>query len=325
MFKEVLLITPKLSSSDLNNMERSLQSRFTKVAKGFGKGLLGVLGGAGVVGLVGGAIGGAISGIYDRLVAPLKETQSAIDRTLKNADDISTNAKAFGSSTGELARLQAFGEATGLQAGDLTTLVQKFQSAVAEAEADPNKSSAVRQYVGTTNSVAGFFEFIQALNGMSKNDQLLVQGQVFGEKQIKKMADLLQNAGKIAEGFGGPSADRLTKAIDPLADQNDKVDRVAALRKLEDFEKKSQLITDDVIAQNEKQKAFELKRENDRLATFSKLASIALTADEINAKIDKAVFHLIDIAGKMGSLTASARGIQGSPVVRLPGKRTGEM
>jgi len=326
MFKEVLQITPKLTSGDLNNMERSLQSRFTKVAKGFGKGLLGVLGGAGVVGLVGGAIGSAISGIYDRLVAPLKETQSAIERTLKQADDTATNARAFGSSTGDLARLNAFGRATGLDPGQLAVLVQKFQASVAEANADPNKATAVRQFAGETNAVTGFFQFIQSLQKLGKNDQIVAQQEVFGEKQILKLADFLQSDfAKLSKELGGPSSADLTKSIDKLSALNDLTDLKTAQRELADNTKKAAVINTGVVEANDRQAKFDLEKENKRIASYDSIAAMALTAEKINQKIDDAIIKLADIAMKMGSLTAAAKGIQGAPVVRLPGRKAGEM
>lgn len=326
MFKETLLISPKLSNGDLNNMERSLQSRFTKVAKGFGKGLLGVLGGAGVVGLVGGALGSAISGIYDRLVAPLRETQSAIERTLNQADDIDTQAKAFGSTSGQLARVQAIGSAAGLQPGEVTDLITKFQLAVAEAAADPNKQTSVRQFAGETNAVTGFFDFIQSLNATEDaNARLLSEQEVFGAKMIKKSAELIQRAGELGLTLGGPNAESLTKSIDPLAALSDKFNNAKALRGLNDFETKSKLINGGVFAANEAQAAFDLQKENDRIANYKTIAATALTAEQINKKMDDMLFKLADIAVKMTSVTAHAKGIAGSPVVRLPGRKAGEM
>lgn len=325
MFKETLLITPKLTSSDLSTMEKSLQGRFTKVAQGFGKGLLGVLGGAGVAGLVGGAIGSAIGAVYDRLVAPLKETQSAIERQLKKSDDLATYAKAFGSSSGELQRLQAFGQATGVESGTLAVLIQKFQGAVADAVADPTKATSVRRFAGNTNTVEAFFEYIQGLQGLSANDRTRAQTEVFGEKQILKIADFLQaDFAALSKRLGGPNAAALTKANDRLAALNDLTDEHDASRGLNDTITKSRVINDSVIASNDKQKNFDLSVENKRIASYDNIAAVALSAEQINQKIDDVIFKLADLVLGTRELKAHAKGIENAPVVRLPGKKFGE-
>lgn len=325
MFKETLLITPKLTPSDLSTMEKSLQGRFTKVAQGFGKGLLSVLGGAGVAGLVGGAIGSAIGAIYDRLVAPLKETQSAIETQLKKSDDLTAQAKAFGSSSGQLQRLQAFGQATGVDSGTLSVLIQKFQGAVAEAVADPNKATSVRRFVGNKDTVEAFFQYIQGLQGLNANDRTRAQTEVFGEKQILKIADFLQSDfGALAKRLGGPTATALTKSNDKLNRISDLADEHAASRGLNDTPAKARLINDSILGSIDKQAAFDLEVQNKRIASFDAIAATALTAEKINQKIDDIILKLGDLVLGSKTLTAHAKGIENAPVVRLPGKKFGE-
>ena len=104
--KKFFRIVPKLSPGDLSSMGGALTTRFGKIAKKFGKGLLEVITGGGVAGLA--------LGIIDKLLNPLKETQDAIDRMLVQGNDIVTNAKQFGTTAGKLARLQALGKSVGL-------------------------------------------------------------------------------------------------------------------------------------------------------------------------------------------------------------------
>jgi DNA anti-recombination protein RmuC len=91
---EVLKIQPKLDDKELNKMEKSLGSRFARIAKGFGRGLK-------LASVA--ALGAAV---LDKLVNPLNEVKQAIDRTLGKADDIVTNAKQFNTSTEKLAQAQ---------------------------------------------------------------------------------------------------------------------------------------------------------------------------------------------------------------------------
>jgi methyl-accepting chemotaxis protein len=127
MFSEILKIIPKLDSKDLANMERTLGIRFARVAKKFGGGIMSVLKGGGIL--------GTATFFLDKILNPLKEVQESIDKTLKSGDDLKTYAKQFNTTAGNLARLQAFGKATGLDADSLRTILEKFQSSVAQSGA----------------------------------------------------------------------------------------------------------------------------------------------------------------------------------------------
>src|SRR5687767_8200002 len=108
MFSEILKIIPQLDSGDLAKLESSLSGRFTRIAKKFGKGLGSILTGGGIAGLA--------LGLIDKLLNPLKDVQEAIDRSLKDSDDLVTNAKQFDTTAGKLAKLVALGKSTGLEA-----------------------------------------------------------------------------------------------------------------------------------------------------------------------------------------------------------------
>lgn len=271
MFKEVLQIIPKLSPSDLNNMERSLSSRFNNAAKKFGKGLVGVF--------TGGGVAGAALGLIDKFLNPLKETQDAIDRTLKASDDLVTNAKQFNTSSGKLARLRGIGQATGLDESSLYMLITKFQTAVAEAKADPNAPSAVRNFVNEKDSAEGFFKFIQNLNKLDSNKQLLVQKEVFGEKQILKIADFLQSAGDVAKNFKGPSTTKVTKSVDKLGNLNDRADTLKAQQEYADLAKKGGTITQSMVDSKAAADQKALDRENLNIQGYKDLASVSNAVD----------------------------------------------
>ena len=82
MYTEILKVKPQLDTKDLNKMEKTLQSRFSRLAKGFGKSITNVIKGGGVAGI-------AIA-LIDKLLNPLKEVQEAIDRSLSKGDDLAT-------------------------------------------------------------------------------------------------------------------------------------------------------------------------------------------------------------------------------------------
>lgn len=311
MFKEILQIKPVLSPSDLNSMERSLSGRFKRVAKSFGKGLGSILSGGGLL--------GAAVGMVDKILNPLKETQAAIDRTLKMSDDVVTNAKQFNTTAGKLATLQYAGEATGLDAGTLNTMINKFQVAVAEAKADPEKVTSVRNFTNQDDAVQGFYEFMQSLRNMGSSDQSLVQKEVFGEKLILKSADFAQSIGpELLSKIGGPSSAKLTKRFDQGANLNDLKDLMAArLQKTDDFAKLGKINEGMVRSQNS-QLAKEKEAENINITGYKNLANISEAVSDmgnvvkqIAVSVTGAVTSFYDISATMKKISESAalRGI----------------
>lgn len=310
MFKEILQIIPRLSPGDLNNMERSLSSRFTRVAKKFGKGLGATL--------MGGGVAGAALGLIDKILNPLQETQDAIDRTLKAADDLSTNAKQFNSTTGNLARLRAMAQASGLEASDLDMLISKFQGAVAEAHQDPKKQTSVRQFANDKDMVESFFEFIQSLQKLDKNQQRLVQAEVFGEKQVLKMADFLNTPDwfKLARDIGPFDSGQISKSADKLADLNDTKDRLKARQDLKDLITKGSIINEGMVRAQAARQAMETKRENLQIKSYNDLAAISMAAAEVTNLVRNLTLSLTGAVVKFYDLEKNVRKLTESPAMR---------
>jgi hypothetical protein len=284
MFSEILKIIPRLESKDLQSMERALSTRFTKVAKGFGKGIMNVFKGGGIAGIA--------LGLIDKVLNPLKETQEAIDRALSSSDDIATNANQFNTTTGKLFKLVQLAKATGLDQGNLFTLITKFQTAVAEAKANPAVQTAVSNFTDTPDTIEGFFEFIQAVQRMEKSQQVLVQQQVFGEKQILKMADFLQqDFGKLysAIGLDKVTSAKLTTSVEKLAGLNDLQDILASRREVGDVAAKSGLINESMIRARDKSERIALEKENKRIASYEDLAAISDTTAKIMTMVETGI------------------------------------
>jgi hypothetical protein len=320
VFSEILKIIPKLDPKDMQAMQNALQSRFTKLTKSFGKGL--------VAALKGGGIAGIALGLIDKLLNPLKEVQEAIDRTLKTSDDLSTNAKQFNTSTGKLAKLVTLAKATGLDEGSLFTLINKFQGAVAQAKADPKDESvnSVRNFVGQKDTAEAFFGFITQLQKMDKNQQLLIQTQVFGEKQILKMADFLQQGAagfeKIAKitGIDKVTSESAGKKIDKTADLNDLADALKAGREFKDQLDKSAIINEGMIRNMDKSERIALERENQRIKSYNDLAALSQTAEKIFGLVDQGVALLGSLISKVlpfiDKMTVAVERFMKSPMVR---------
>lgn len=292
MFSEVLKITPQLDSGALAKMESSLSGRFKKVAKGFGKGLIGAISGGGVLGIA--------TSVIDKFLNPLKETQEAIDRTLHGANQTQTNAEQFGATSGQLFKLEKLAQAKGVDAGELGVLLTKYQAALAEAKADPTKVTSVRKFANDTNSVDSFFQFIQNLNKLPRDQQVRVQGEVFGEKQTLKMAEFLRaDFGSLEKKLGAHPADFYTHDINKLGDLDNRASEKRAGMELQDIHSKGQRITGSMVDARAQADQLELRKENERIANFQNLQSLSNTAEKINGLVEKGVFLIGDTITKV--------------------------
>lgn len=309
MFKEILKVIPQLSPGDLNKMDQQLRRRFTRIAKGFGKGLISILKGGGIAGIA--------LALVDKLLNPLKETQDAIDRMLKQGDDLVTNAKQFGTTAGRLAKLQALGQSTGLDADSLNTLLAKFQTSVAEAAADPTKNTSVRQFVGQKDSAEAFFQFIQSLQTMTKDQQLLVQQEVFGEKQVLKMADFLQSDFKeLSKSFEKFDVNKLDQAANKLGGLSDLSDTLAAQRGLDDLLQKGNVVNRGMINTFDKNAKIEQQKETDRIKSYQSQALISEGVTKMGALMEKGLFMLTDLLTNLKGVKETVDKFSGSRLLK---------
>lgn len=275
-----------MDSSDLKKLEDQLQSRFTKISKKFGKGLMDVLKGGGIAGLA--------LGLIDKLLNPLQAVQESIDRMLKTSDDLATQANQFNTSSGKLFKLVQIGKSAGLDQEGLFTLITKFQTAVAQAKADPNDQSvsAVRNFTNEKDTALNFFNFIQSLQKLDRNQQLLVQQQVFGEKQIGKMSEFLNlDFAKQfrATGLDRQASDTFTKSIDKMAKLSDLADILKVKNENKDIIDKSRVINESMIKQRAKSDALALEKENLQIKSYNDLAAISDTVSKIMLIVEQGV------------------------------------
>lgn len=266
-------------------MERTLSSRFTRVAKSFGKSI-------GSIFTKGGPIGIAI-GFLTKLLNPLNDIKEAMDRTLQSAGDIVTNAEQFGTTPGQLAKLSALGKAKGIDNPELYQLISKFQGAVARAQQNPNEPSAVRNFVGETDMAEGFFKFIQSLQKMEKSQQILVQQDVFGEKQVLKMASFLQSDfAALLKDVAPQSAEALTKAYKNLDKQSNLQDVLAARRGLEDDVNKGGIINSTMIRSRDKAERAALDKENKQMQSYEALNAVSETLSKVEGLVQEGIIQM---------------------------------
>lgn len=288
MFEAILKILPKLTDADLKAMERSLQSRFTRVAKGFGRNLMKTL--------KGGGLAGAALALVNKIINPLKETNDAIERTLKTGSDLVTNAGQFGTSAGRLFKLTQLARSKGIDDDGLYMLLSKFQATVAENRADPTKGTAVANFTKETDTAKAFFDFIQSLKTLDKSQQVLVQQQVFGEKQVLKMASFLQtDFGKQIEKLGLGDTDEYTRKLTKIDRLSDKEDVLKTRREGGDLMAKSGLLSDRIIEARDKQEQINLQRERQRISAYENISMISTTLGNIMSTVE----FLLQKAGEL--------------------------
>lgn len=281
MLKEILKVVPSMDEKDLRKMQKALQTRFTKVAKSFGKGMVKMF-------KAGGPIAIAL-GLIAKLLNPLQEVQEALDRALQTSADIATNAKQFGTTEGNLAKLTAIGRAKGIEDSQLYELISKFQGAVAKSQADPEADSYVKNFVGFEDMAEGFFQFIQSIQKLDKNQQIMIQRDIFGEKQVLKMASFLQEqdfAGMIKR-MGIKDGSSYTGAIqktDQLANLNDELN---AARWLRDINDKGRIVNEDMIRGRARSEELNRQRENQRLSQFQNLQNISDSMGKIMQTLEQ--------------------------------------
>ena len=289
-------------------MERQLGSRFSRIAKGFGRGLK-------VASVA--ALGAAV---LDKLLNPLQEVKAAIDRTLGKADDIVTNAKQFNTTTENLLKVRSLGNVRGLSNENVDLLLTKFQGAVAAAAANPHDAanSSVVNYVGEKDTAKAFYNFILQLQKMDKNTQLLVQTQVFGEKQVLKMAEFLQDVGfkESAASLSKVNFAKVATATEKNAGLNDKLTANRTVNDLNDMINKAAVINNGTIANVNKSEIANLNRENGRIgrsaAAFTAEENIAALTDKLEELTTNIVTQLpILMDGLKGALTLLQKSVDG--------------
>ncbi len=302
MFSEILHIQPKLDSGDLSRMEKSLSSRFGNIAKKFGKGLLAAVTGGGVTAVA--------LGVLNKILNPLKEVQDAIDGLLQRSSDIETYAKHFGTSTGNLFKLEQLGKAKSLTADDLHLLMEKFQEKVIETKADPSKASSVRNFMGSPDMAENFYGFMNAQRKLTPDQQRYVQNDVFGGKLQLRMAEFAQAdlpalASQLHLKNSNIYSDKIGKA--GAVAEFDKI--LETRRDARGFENQIDKINLNMPLRKDVIETQQIDKQTFSLRKYNNLARAQAKADQLSIKIEEGLTVVIEnlpkIADFITSLTKS--------------------
>jgi hypothetical protein len=159
---------------------------------------------------------------------------------------------------------------------------------------------------------------------MDKTQQVLVQQEIFGEKQILKMADFLQtDFAAQTKLLGGPSSAQLTPSIEKLGNLNDLKDALEARRELTDVVKKAGAINEGMVRAQDERAKLELEKENRQIKSYQDLAAISIAADQVTNLAKDAVLKVADILVKVTDLTNNMKKLTESRVVKGFLKLTG--
>lgn len=305
MLSEIMKIKPQIDSAALANMVRTMNQRFADVAKKFSAGLVNAtkkFGGGMKAALTGGGIVGLLGGLADRFLNPLQETTETLKRVLSEGDDLSTFAKQFETTSGRLLKLQALAGSSGLDPESLRMLLTKFQVALAEQrqlQADTTKTEAekrgpLQEFTGIKDTAEAFFQFIQALQKVDKDTQVLLQSQIFGEKLIGRQSEFLQtDFGQRLQQLNLPGTDALSTSIENIAgiEEIDAIKR--AQRQVNDILKKGTLVNAGMVNAVGRSEQQQLDQENIRLAGFESMRKAADATNEIKNKLESIYLEVL--------------------------------
>jgi len=187
--KAILYIIPDLDAGALNKMERTLSSKFTRIARKFGSGLKNS-----VVNMIGGGLKGIAMGLgmglFEKMVNPLKEAEEAINGLLDQSDDIVTNATQFETTAGKMFKLQQLAASTGVDDDTLRMMLSKFQVSMAEARTGGDQTLA--QFTDDKDLIDAFYKFQLSMREMPKDMQVLFQSKIFGERLVGRAYEFFQ-------------------------------------------------------------------------------------------------------------------------------------
>lgn len=315
MISSILKIVPKLDNAALRRMEKTLQTRFARVAKRFGKGLAGAF--------KGGALLGAATMLIGKILNPLKEVNDAIERTLQTSDQISNAAKQFTTTTGNLYKLMQIAKASGMDSNTLMDMMVKFQGRLGEARAKPNEPHLLQQFKDESDTAEAFFKFIQSMKGLSVDDQQRAQRQIFDEGQIIKIRGLLnQDLAKLMDtsGLNRVSSKELTRAVEKLGGLNDLSRALEVRRETGDIINKSGVINSSMIRARDKSERLLLERENQRIKSYENLQNLNDIGTKMLNFMEKEISlwgsFIPTISKKFDSLLDTIEKIKKAPILR---------
>lgn len=221
MFSELLRIKPVLDTATATQMEQSLSRRFARVAHRFRVGLQSV---------IKGTVLGISLGLLAKLLNPLNELEEKVKKLLGEGKDLTELADRFGTTPGELKRLQDVSRSIGVSPEHFQDMLTKYAEAVEKAREElkntkpgaerSESTQIVREFVGEKDLARGFFQFIQSLKTVGftgdkgMQARLRAERGVFGSEQHGAARHFIEaDFDREFKSLGGPDVATLNDAI----------------------------------------------------------------------------------------------------------------
>lgn len=282
-----------MSATEGKKLENDLNRRFRRVADKFGGALRenisklrGVVAGT-FTRAIGGlwkGLAGAVAGAAALIMAnPIDKLNNSLDSMLSRADNIATRAAQIGTTSGKLAQVEAVAKSAGVQNFDM--IISRFQTELEKSR--KGESDTLKEFVGEKDTLEAFLQVIDSIKALKPSEQNYMISKIFGERANLQLAefmqaDLIQRRQQI---FGNTTAEKLTKAIDKLAEKEDLQSVLRQRTAVEDLLNKSRMITEGTIRlQNSYEKA-QLAVENQQFGHYGDFAKLAIEMKQIQGTL----------------------------------------
>lgn len=292
----ILNVKPTISAGDGRKLENDLNGRFARVAKKFGGALRTV--GSKLRGII---AGGAVAGITAMMTNPIDSLNSTLDDTLRRYDDISSRAKQFGVSSGQLFQATAIAKSAGIQEEDFRAMLTAY--AVKVGEAKEGKDMMLKEFVNE-DMLTGFFNMVRSLRELTPEQRAYFGAKILGEDDVAKLAELINTdvEERHRQLFGSTTTEQTTKAIERLAGTEGKQSIMRGRLDVENLLAKSQTITDETVRMQNEIARKQQEAENINFSNYEAFARMQQATEE-----SKVI--LADMQAKIAPLLEKSVGI----------------
>lgn len=319
-FSEILLIKPKLDSTEAKKMEDDLNGRFGKIATKFGKGLLKAFVGGGV-------IAAGLTAV-NRLLNPLEEVEARIKSLLEQSDTVSDSAEKFGTTAGKFFKLQQISHAVGLDDAGLKDILTKFQDAqeLARKEiADPSQGQhrstiAIRQFANEKDSASALFRAVQDLKNQDKDTRTQNERALFGDKLTGGARRLVDtDLAALSKKLGVEDTSKLEEQFKKTQDLSSLSRTLEAKRGIQAFSQNSDKLSAGFITAQDQSEKDRITREAKQLDSYADLKKASVTIKAIENLVQTGLNQVEKLLGLIAPLAPIINKISESRFFRLGG------
>lgn len=300
---ESYLITIKFAAdnSTTKQTEKKLNSVFDRVTKRFKNG----------IGKIGDqfkrmfTIGGAAAGLtllMTRLLAPLAELNDRINTTLSRARDIRARAQGYGTDVKTYAALEGYANTAGISPETFNMMMSRVQTGVAAAAS--GEKNALRNYSKETDIGKVIYNLMNSLSEETDlNRRTNIVNNIFGSRGAAQLTPLITGGFKgLGDYVKGLDFNKYEEAINKLATLETQQSQLAFIRDINDMIKKSTLITEETVKQQDENAQKRLDFENSQITAYQTIANL----DTQLLKIETTLLTIVD---KIGLLTKPLEGL----------------